>query len=75
MTIDPGSAELTYIGSESVLTASTGWTMDPNSNMTIPAQMTGWFFMYMDVDLVNNTQSGTIYSIGLLDDFSNYKCF
>jgi hypothetical protein len=41
---------------------SVGWTMDQNSNMTIPAGQTGTFWVYIDVENV----TGKVYVISIV---------
>lgn len=48
-------------GSSLVVTESTGWTLDPNSNMTIGPEQTGMFFV--DIDTENET--GYVSVIGI----------
>jgi len=43
------------------LTSSAGWTMDPNSNMTVPFGKTGYFYLYIDTVAL----TGNIWTIGI----------
>jgi hypothetical protein len=45
------------------LVGSSDWTMDTNSNMTVPIGKAGYFYVYVDVPNVH----GYVYTIGIMD--------
>ena len=64
--------ESTTVGANLVLNGINGslisWTMDPNSNMTIPPGYTGWFMVALTVTNYPNFESLTsanIYVLGI----------